>query len=133
MAPAIGTPEVTRARRSSSEPAPPEAMSLAWGAARVRSTTFGLWTSGVPIRSEEHTSELQSHRDVVCRLLLEKRKQGYDRSQPNEGDEVLVVGGELEGAEGLGEVDDQPADDGAGHAAHAGEDDDDEGPLDHKL
>src|SRR5438132_6399768 len=80
MAPAIGTPEVTRARRSSSEPAPPEAMSLAWGAARVRSTTFGLWTSGVPIRSEEHTSELQSHRDIVCRLLLEKKKTIYGYS-----------------------------------------------------
>src|SRR5476649_2681420 len=26
-------------------------------------------------RSEEHTSELQSHRDVVCRLLLEKKKR----------------------------------------------------------
>src|SRR5260221_5027470 len=24
-------------------------------------------------RSEEHTSELQSHRDLVCRLLLEKK------------------------------------------------------------
>src|SRR5690349_23843008 len=27
-------------------------------------------------RSEEHTSELQSRRDLVCRLLLEKKKQG---------------------------------------------------------
>src|SRR5436190_12922005 len=27
-----------------------------------------------PKRSEEHTSELQSHRDLVCRLLLEKKK-----------------------------------------------------------
>src|SRR5690349_5309226 len=26
-------------------------------------------------RSEEHTSELQSRRDLVCRLLLEKKKQ----------------------------------------------------------
>src|SRR5438034_7604801 len=26
------------------------------------------------IRSEEHTSELQSHSDIVCRLLLEKKK-----------------------------------------------------------
>ena len=25
-------------------------------------------------RSEEHTSELQSHSDLVCRLLLEKKK-----------------------------------------------------------
>src|SRR5438132_8826586 len=27
-------------------------------------------------RSEEHTSELQSHSDLVCRLLLEKKKHG---------------------------------------------------------
>src|SRR6266540_7189019 len=26
-------------------------------------------------RSEEHTSELQSHHDLVCRLLLEKKKK----------------------------------------------------------
>src|SRR5690349_14772993 len=30
------------------------------------------------LRSEEHTSELQSRRDLVCRLLLEKKKQGID-------------------------------------------------------
>src|SRR5260370_26026180 len=28
-----------------------------------------------PDRSEEHTSELQSHLNLVCRLLLEKKKQ----------------------------------------------------------
>src|SRR5438034_5691680 len=28
----------------------------------------------VNLRSEEHTSELQSHSDLVCRLLLEKKK-----------------------------------------------------------
>src|SRR5260221_10641314 len=28
----------------------------------------------VAARSEEHTSELQSHSDLVCRLLLEKKK-----------------------------------------------------------
>src|SRR6266851_6328343 len=27
-----------------------------------------------PFRSEEHTSELQSHHDLVCRLVLEKNK-----------------------------------------------------------
>src|SRR5438876_8991536 len=36
----------------------------------------GLWTEGVfvAIRSEEHTSELQSPVHLVCRLLLEKKK-----------------------------------------------------------
>src|SRR5438874_9276641 len=33
-------------------------------------------------RSEEHTSELQSRRDLVCRLLLEKKKIGLPASIP---------------------------------------------------
>src|SRR5438132_9123825 len=32
-------------------------------------------------RSEEHTSELQSHSDLVCRLLLEKKKQKKKRAR----------------------------------------------------
>src|SRR5277367_6912384 len=32
-------------------------------------------------RSEEHTSELQSHHDLVCRLLLEKKKNQSIHSQ----------------------------------------------------
>src|SRR5215204_6757968 len=31
------------------------------------------------LRSEEHTSELQSHSDLVCRLLLEKKKIAIER------------------------------------------------------
>src|SRR5206468_8542525 len=31
-------------------------------------------------RSEEHTSELQSRSDLVCRLLLEKKKQNNNRA-----------------------------------------------------
>src|SRR5690349_24245905 len=38
-------------------------------------------------RSEEHTSELQSRRDLVCRLLLEKKKKNrhmvFDRLMPH--------------------------------------------------
>src|SRR5260221_9265476 len=34
-------------------------------------------------RSEEHTSELQSHSDLVCRLLLEKKKK-KNRSPHNQ-------------------------------------------------
>src|SRR3954464_14923093 len=33
-------------------------------------------------RSEEHTSELQSHDNLVCRLLLEKKKCAPGRSRP---------------------------------------------------
>src|SRR5438034_2028399 len=32
-------------------------------------------------RSEEHTSELQSHSDLVCRLLLEKKKKKTYRNK----------------------------------------------------
>src|SRR2546421_8121229 len=34
------------------------------------------------IRSEEHTSELQSRSDLVCRLLLEKKKTTEQRQRP---------------------------------------------------
>src|SRR5437588_1763624 len=36
-------------------------------------------TQNAPVRSEEHTSELQSHSDLVCRLLLEKKKVNKSR------------------------------------------------------
>src|SRR5436190_6320297 len=50
------------------------------GGGRARSQ--GAWPAhptggqggGAHQRSEEHTSELQSHSDLVCRLLLEKKK-----------------------------------------------------------
>src|SRR5437588_12698268 len=32
-------------------------------------------------RSEEHTSELQSHSDLVCRLLLEKKKKNTKKNK----------------------------------------------------
>src|SRR2546430_10941068 len=32
---------------------------------------------GLGLRSEEHTSELQSQSNLVCRLLLEKKKKSY--------------------------------------------------------
>src|SRR5260370_28012017 len=35
---------------------------------------LGRWMGANP-RSEEHTSELQSHLNLVCRLLLEKKKK----------------------------------------------------------
>src|SRR2546421_6749848 len=36
-------------------------------------------TGGALLRSEEHTSELQSRSDLVCRLLLEKKKPHHLR------------------------------------------------------
>src|SRR6266516_4944873 len=39
-----------------------------------------MGTVGLPRRSEEHTSELQSPYDLVCRLLLEKKKKQLTHS-----------------------------------------------------
>src|SRR5438034_11380628 len=54
-------------------------MGIERGPADVRSVDDVLDGRGlVPLldhRSEEHTSELQSHSDLVCRLLLEKKKK----------------------------------------------------------
>src|SRR5438034_8089195 len=42
----------------------------------ARSSSFVIdEASPARTRSEEHTSELQSHSDLVCRLLLEKKKK----------------------------------------------------------
>src|SRR5438034_7948198 len=41
----------------------------------VRIIGDSVSTYNTQVRSEEHTSELQSHSDLVCRLLLEKKKE----------------------------------------------------------
>src|SRR2546427_7380403 len=58
----------------------------AWAAAHtpaysaIAPSVVGYCTSApiTPGRSEEHTSELQSQSNLVCRLLLEKKKQKAD-------------------------------------------------------
>src|SRR5260370_30207571 len=55
--------------------------------AYVRRPTGGMWTNflrpaqkkivAITMRSEEHTSELQSHLNLVCRLLLEKKNSSF--------------------------------------------------------
>src|SRR5437773_8120089 len=42
--------------------------------ARISGGHFNPAVTLGALRSEEHTSELQSHHDLVCRLLLEKKK-----------------------------------------------------------
>src|SRR5690349_24198324 len=61
--------------------------SPSWSRRTARSADIGepVCTGLSSPRSEEHTSELQSRRDLVCRLLLEKKKQGND----NENDLVV--------------------------------------------
>src|SRR2546427_9366567 len=48
---------------------PPSATTI-YGAAKLT----GRLPGGQTVRSEEHTSELQSQSNLVCRLLLEKKK-----------------------------------------------------------
>src|SRR5438477_8439738 len=50
---------------------PPRAANLHARGRRRR----GAARNRLPSRSEEHTSELQSHVNLVCRLLLEKKKK----------------------------------------------------------
>src|SRR5260370_25122235 len=63
---------------ASCEPQSGQAPMKSWSVSRARSTAAPSWPAitsraGTP-RSEEHTSELQSHLNLVCRLLLEKKK-----------------------------------------------------------
>src|SRR5438105_10305973 len=51
--------------------------------------------AGAGVRSEEHTSELQSRVDLVCRLLLEKKKKSETKRHMAQHDNALV---ETEGA-----------------------------------
>src|SRR5204863_5126227 len=45
------------------------------------SSIRSLLRSRCRVRSEEHTSELQSRRDLVCRLLLEKKNKVLKKTQ----------------------------------------------------
>src|SRR5689334_23952423 len=65
--------------RCSSASTPPSSVSR-------RVSSDGAPTAAAPVvtlRSEEHTSELQSQFHLVCRLLLEKKKKIQTTQQPN--------------------------------------------------
>src|SRR5690606_41751404 len=49
---------------------------------RIKLHTVGICGSDVHYRSEEHTSELQSRENLVCRLLLEKKNERRTQPQP---------------------------------------------------
>ena len=59
--------------------APPTTVTLPPTTTTTTSTTIAPVAAvdefGDPVRSEEHTSELQSRTNLVCRLLLEKKKK----------------------------------------------------------
>src|SRR5260370_3646119 len=64
-------PPTARSVEMRDRPWLPPQRSIAMQRARRTRTS----SNGGLIRSEEHTSELQSHLNLVCRLLLEKKKQ----------------------------------------------------------
>src|SRR5437773_3786207 len=88
---------VARSSSRNSRPSPARSLSYQWYAAAASRSARGSATSrysvtdrdspgdrvrrerAAPGRSEEHTSELQSHHDLVCRLLLEKKKNKCNR------------------------------------------------------
>src|SRR5260370_5957580 len=49
----------------------------------VNERVEGLDAGADDYRSEEHTSELQSHLNIVCRLLLEKKKRVSEQKSSN--------------------------------------------------
>src|SRR5690349_24031240 len=55
---------------------------LAAGLQLERTVTAPQYDTCREVRSEEHTSELQSRRDFVCRLLLEKKNQRTRSQSP---------------------------------------------------
>src|SRR5436309_8333573 len=56
---------------------------LSGAASRLSVVNVGRRVTTSPKRSEEHTSELQSRENLVCRLLLEKKKNNNKRLKPN--------------------------------------------------
>src|SRR5438067_2902426 len=67
----------------------PATESMASSVCCVRKLLVRMMASVEAGRSEEHTSELQSRFDLVCRLLLEKKKK--NRTQRKDRDRRAVV------------------------------------------
>src|SRR5437899_4231237 len=65
-----------------------DALPISWGTPYLRAAPFlpAEKTAAATPRSEEHTSELQSLRHLVCRLLLEKKK--WNKESTNEINEI---------------------------------------------
>src|SRR5690349_22685548 len=75
-----------------------DALPISAAERRARAADDRAAPGGVPLgghrpgeRSEEHTSELQSRRDLVCRLLLEKKKR-HHANGPNAADRPPAFG-----------------------------------------
>src|SRR5690349_23478232 len=64
-----------RRRRPRSTLFPYTTLFRSWTFRNIATQSNTPCPGGFGTRSEEHTSELQSRRDLVCRLLLEKKKE----------------------------------------------------------
>src|SRR5215471_19462815 len=72
--------------------------SACWRACTVTRSTRAS-TSSASCRSEEHTSELQSRRDLVCRLLLEKKKNNVGCPHNFCMKEIVWIKNDVDGTE----------------------------------
>src|SRR5438094_7042274 len=72
----LPAPRNSRSRAAILKPAPRSLNSLS-AARRLRATSVISVLGCTSKRSEEHTSELQSPYDLVCRLLLEKKNHDH--------------------------------------------------------
>src|SRR5258708_5310915 len=63
---------------------------IAWASFRKSPCSTRIFSRSNRSRSEEHTSELQSPDHLVCRLLLEKKKQ-QQLSYPSQGLQVRAL------------------------------------------
>src|SRR5688572_31107042 len=77
-------------RRSRRAPSPASAISFTFRIPRPSRARSPISSSITPYgsredrqRSEEHTSELQSQSNLVCRLLLEKKKKNEQKQHPS--------------------------------------------------
>src|SRR5260370_2922969 len=93
MSGACSSPPFSLAARTAIAPAAPVAHRLVPSSGSTAMSTSGKSAFGAcvanptfsPMRSEEHTSELQSHLNLVCRLLLEKKKKRTQRDYHHNG------------------------------------------------
>src|SRR5438034_7150056 len=66
-------------------------ISRRYGVTLIAAVPDAPWNVAAIVRSEEHTSELQSHSELVCRLLLEKKKQSVALALFDESTDSLVL------------------------------------------
>src|SRR5256885_3178923 len=84
----------TRSARSTTSPACGRSSSREPDGRSARAATSRTTSercSHATRRSEEHTSELQSPCNLVCRLLLEKKKKNYEHSTHNDSPNLLLA------------------------------------------